>query len=541
MDKQKFKLKYVELDNDENLYDGIDLKDIGIVEARYFKREGYDDNPDIFALPKEPTMDDVTNAATKILPGYNREMVPKMDNTEKKNQILKLDQVFFALWHHYRLASSIYHLLVASYAGRGNFFSESVNWKDSARDGNHATAVSLREVISARPEGFRMIGNTGTGKSDGAKICVSLFPQAIHHRMGTIEYVQIPIIMVTALVSNLTEVYRSIATRIDEILDTGSDHWNMVRTANLGKCAGYIKRWIKTYHIGLIIIDEIQFLKFDSSTSSFENIVSIAEETGCAFGIIGNPEAEEALKNMPRILSRTMNHVIEANVFGDEDNESFFMDALEDLWEYQWTDKEYELTGELRNAILKECAYNISLLKALFSKIQMYLVTHKGKKLTEDVIHSQAKGFEDLRNLIMVGDGVSEEELVNRLEGIYDDIRHEAVHDKKNKAAVKAHKEEHDDRDFVRKVNRIVDSIRCVTDYSETQIRRAVTTQATKDRALRKKPDSFLARAAIDSLNRMSKRAGRKLNLVSSARDERSLEEKAEEAVKEVMQNKIVM
>ena len=539
MEKKKINLEYTELKEGENLYDDCDLSAKEIVEARYIRDSWGDDNPDLCALPRKPTNSEMIDLASIVLPGYRRDALPNMSDNMKRDQIVRMQNVFVPLYHHIELVEHIDQLLRFSYRNRSQYYSETYSGTKLIRDDGKATMISRRELISPSPEGFSMLGESGTGKSDGIRLVMSVYPRAIRHRFGDIEYIQVPIIYVSALVSNLSGIYKDIGAWLDEVLDTGSIHEDMVKNSQPGKCACIIKKWIKTYHIGMIIIDEVQFLPVDNSKSSFENIISIMEGTGCVFGIVGNLEAMEKIKKMGRIVRRTANHRIDIEVIADEAQAAFFQNAVDELWDYQWTAEEAVLDDDLRGALLNECAYNIALLKILLCKTQLYLVRHKKEHITGDLLRKIAgPAFEEMRTLIDNGDRESDRSLHERIADTWDRMGMEAEGDEKKKAAVEALRESIMEKDYRQKEMRVTEVLLTATDYTETQIRRAIRAVVNSSRSMKVRPDRDLARAARERLDRYNRKQERSLKAVPKERDDRVLTEEAEAAVKELVNRK---
>lgn len=59
MERLKCNLTFRELGKDENLYDDVDLTAGSMVDAQYRRVAGYEDNPDVCALPKMPSIRDI--------------------------------------------------------------------------------------------------------------------------------------------------------------------------------------------------------------------------------------------------------------------------------------------------------------------------------------------------------------------------------------------------------------------------------------------------------------------------------------------------
>ena len=256
-------------------YEDIDLNAQDIIEARYTKVSGHTGNADIEALP-------VPLPSNELM--YRSAMVPDAliaKGTDPISRIWALRALRIPLRNQNQIDEKLYWGLVSSYAGR----------KYGKTKHRHAVDVDGEQVfldtISCTYEGgfttgSAVIGLPGTGKSTGVSIAASRYPKAILHPCREGHYIQIPIIRTTAYAnSNMSSLFRAFAARLDMILDTGNAHRDQMPKTNIGQMCSQIIDWIQLYHIGCWIIEEISFFSFSSSSSSsFENIVTIMQETG---------------------------------------------------------------------------------------------------------------------------------------------------------------------------------------------------------------------------------------------------------------------
>ena len=410
MDKMiDFTLSFEDLEEDANLYDDIDFSVVTEVKARYRRIPGQEDNPDLCALPKAYSPDVLMQRMTKRLP-YNRDDVDRMSATERRASVIKIQDAFYPLNHMFEVAEAVDTVLTTSYMAREN--------RISKFGGNMEAVKSVRNGCSGRSLFFLMSGPTGTGKSVAKDQVCRLYPKVIRHRIGRHEYVQIPILSSTCLVGNMSELILSFAVQLDELLDTGTLHADQLRSANLGLNCSKLKDMIKRYHVGLLIIDEVQFLNFSAGNASFENVVGIAEETGCAVGLIGNEEVNEKIQKFPRLVSRTMQQRIHVG-FSSKTDRSFFEYALSDLWRYQWTKEVTPLTPEIKTCLLSDCMYNISVLKALLIMVQCRALKRFPKGgITAEYIHNiSERELSEIRSLLQEGTAEAERKLIKMLTG----------------------------------------------------------------------------------------------------------------------------
>ncbi len=412
--KKKIELAIEKIAPDEDMYP--DRHIYTICEARYVKHGMVTDDPDLCALPKPFSAKKLLNLAKICLRGYNYDDVKNMTLAERKESVLSIQKVFSPLPHIINLADAVYQALVSSYLSR-----------EVKINASHTAIQSLNSGLGGRALSFVVFGITGTGKTVANNLIRRLYPDAIHHTLNDIEYVQIPIIKVTALVGNMSELMLAIARAIDDVFGNGPIWEQRAKKNNLGLSASVIKEAIRTYHIGLIIIDESQFLKFDASNASLENLVGIAEETGCALGLIGNKDLIPKLDNYPRLVSRTMFNRIEISPT-EGINRQYFVQAVRHLWTYQWTKQYTEMTDEIMDELIRGSMYNICILKNLIMRIQSEAISRYPKEgITPQYIRSiSEKRFSTIRTLILDGSEESERIILKMLKENTDQIQTDA-------------------------------------------------------------------------------------------------------------------
>lgn len=391
---ENFTMDYVSCEG-HSQYDDTKTGSHIIVDARYIEKPGFEKYPDICALPNLCSNQELIQLTSKSPSYYRREDVAKMTPLHRKEGVLSLQNAVYPLEHIFDIAYAVNSVLITSYISRESLIFEVV-LPDS-----DCHVVSLRAPLSSRAFCFLLTGVTGCGKTVAISQIKNLYPAGIRHYTDRYEYVQIPILMSTSFVGNMSELMTSFAERIDEILDTGTFHADRMRTRGLGHACAYLKQLIKRYHIGLLIIDEIQFMRFGSGHSSFENLISIAEETGVALGLVGNEEVNAKLARFPRIMSRIMLHRIEVS-FHNETSISFFEAALQNMWEFQWTKEYTPLTQPIKAQLTAESMYNIALLKALLIRIQYEAIKKMPSGgITPEYIHALSeKHFSEIKSIL---------------------------------------------------------------------------------------------------------------------------------------------
>ena len=369
---------------DDTTYDGIDYDKNDIITAQYAPRDGIVDDPDLCALPKDLSTQELTVCNFAPLSDYDHDNVLDMDKDDRLRQITKIDTAIYPLKASIAFAKMISSALHTSYSIRSL---RCISYGDVREDGKISPGgkiISLRRDDSQRPFFGMLTGMTGTGKSLACHNAMKLYPKAIRHVITSdmckdgiaFSYTQVPILYVTATVANFRELLYRLAEQIDGYLDTGNLHKNAMKPSrcNIGVALGVIGEWIEMYHIGLLIIDEVQFLKIDSATSVFEDIIALTEKTGVSLIMIGNADGYAAIQKRPRIYGRLKKNIIISDIISKPAQAAFDM-ALHDLWRYQWTDHVSKMTPDIFGQLRLLSDGNISMLKTLLVAVQTKAVS----------------------------------------------------------------------------------------------------------------------------------------------------------------------
>lgn len=504
----KEELPFRELTEIDNLYDDEDLVSNVIVDAQYMRRPGYEDSPDVCALPRTFTSEDILNAFDSHIGGLNAAERGRMDIAARLDAISDLRQVCVPLGIHLDIAQAISEALLSSYRARGAWLSD-VSSMDIVPGEIGCSCVSHKRPRRIKAGGFTMIGEPGCGKTVGVELVTSLYPKAIRHRLESVEYIQIPIIMVTVKVNSLSSVLNGIAQELDRILDTGDFHESKIRHKQLSSATSLIERWVSVYHVGLVILDEIQFLAFDDRRTSFENIVSIAEETGLAWGLIGNRD-RNGYKNMARIVRRVMGN--ELTVSMTDNDKKLFESAVRTLWDHQLGEGQAVLTDTIKNYIMTQTAYNIALLKAFMMALYRESVKKKAT-ITMDMVRDvyEAK-FTEAKALITKGTVEADKALTDILQRSADELdadREKARNNDKARAAIAASKRT---AAVKKRIDEATEHLMAAygRDYTEKQIRRAVDKGVDNIPYIDEAPVEAIVTEAEDLLKKAKKRAALK-------------------------------
>lgn len=530
MDRIRFNLEGRFRDTDqENLYSDVNIHDHHIVEAQYMRRDGFEDDPDICAIPRCPTEEEIKQLTNVYMIDYDPDKAEGLTKKEKLEQSSRLAEVMCPLAIHFELAKAVDRCLISSYRHRQTM--EGIVYTSGKTQARLGGIISEPRDGAMRTENLYVVGKTSYGKSMARKMIISnIYPKAIHHEFEDKSYTQIPILEATSVVGNMYCYYEQITQRIDEVLNTGDMYYSYFKSeakSNIGRATGVIKRYIKLFHVGALLIEECEFLR---GSEVLEDLINLSEDTGVAIIIIGNPKSEVRSRSLdlmdrPRIHMRFQN-VIRADDISSKSNRIFLRLAAKTLWDYQWTPF-IPLNDEMCDILMEYSVYNICILKALIKKLMDTVIEKKKKTLSPDLIREVGdKYFLKAKCLL-------DEDPEALLKYIENDI-YGKNNDDIPSIAANYDQIDIDSRKTKAVISQAFQAIRVVTDpekFSDIRIMQAVRNVIAKDMSLISVGVSAVATKALTLLNdnqeKSERMAAQKLERMKKVKPVRKLEKEA--------------
>ena len=286
----------------------------------------------------------------------------KRSKIQKRLLLGQLKSLRLYLPFHKTLEYEFYNTLLDSYRNRKLV----INYRTG-------TYKLVGDVGSGTGTGFALIGLSGCGKSSSLKSLTDHYPQVIIHKTDRGEISQILYLTVSCLPnSNFKAMYKSIGKAIDEALHTNIYEDMIEKIRTLGSQQQKIVELIETYAIGMIIFDEIQLMDFSAiSESSFESLMTIANQTKIVIAIVGTNDSYDKILKYPRTVRRIGNF-IDASLYCQLKNNTAYV--LKILSQYQLTDRKIIITDELIEAVHSETKGIISLIISLYIAMQDYYI-----------------------------------------------------------------------------------------------------------------------------------------------------------------------
>lgn len=261
--------------------------------------------------------------------------------------------------------------------------------------------------------GFALIGISGLGKSSAIRKCLSLFPQVIRHQMyRNIPFNETQVVWLhidCPSDGGLKGLCGSFFEAIDDLVGTDYAIQYDERRTTLNRMRIAMSRVVRTYHVGMLVIDEIQSLCVAKDNSipvkTLNFLVELVNKIGIPVLLVGTPRALS-------FLQKEFQQAKRASGQGDAlwepmKNGSDWEIFLRSIWTYQYTREEVPLSKEFIDAMYKDSAgvpflavhiYKLTQEKAIlsrkesFSAADLHKVASKKMRLTKEMVTAILSG-----------------------------------------------------------------------------------------------------------------------------------------------------
>lgn len=428
--------KYRTLKNYDRLYDDYDISGNNAVEAEYESmadvNPDYAGNPLIEALPFCMSQEELAMSNLHTIHVPTEKDLKTKPIERLLSSVSALDKLVIPMQWHYELQRELYWCMCRAYLNRKLTF-------DSASSGCPVTfrgneSVERYHIYSPTSEGnvgFSVLGLSGCGKSKAVELALSHIPQTIIHFSGTPQqFIQVPYLYVVLQKSNLAGLWNGLARSLDTALgnDISPVYYPMMKKLNrLNDKLEYAARLCTIFKVGVIIIDEIEFLKTAVRKDTFEDLLSFNNMTGVALAVVGTNESKKEL--FPTFqMCRRFGRDIDASEYCRNIEE--YKNLIRQLSEFQWFSKEKGFSSKaIIDAMYKESGGTVGMTIAIFKEMnRQYLIRmRKGNepeinekfvdecaKSSSTKSHERIKGVIDVAQLLSdsyITDGTSNNEL----------------------------------------------------------------------------------------------------------------------------------
>ncbi|MBR3431887.1 MAG: ATP-binding protein [Clostridia bacterium] len=244
--------------------------------------------------------------------------------------------------------------------------------------------------------GFALLGISGLGKSTTLRHVLGRYPQVIRHK----RYHDIPfnetqitwIHMDCPEDGSLKGLCAGFLEQVDNLLGTDYFFQYAEKKATLNKMRIAMARIARNYHLGVIVIDEIQNLCVAKDQSipikTLNFLVTLVNSIGVPVILVGTPRALAFLQKEFQQAKRACGQ-------GDAlwehmQNDSVWRMFVTAIWKYQYTKHRVELTDKMVDALFEEAVGIPFLAVNIYKLVQEYAIYSGEETFTPQSFHTIA-------------------------------------------------------------------------------------------------------------------------------------------------------
>lgn len=366
--------KYEE-NNIECQYDLNELSGHSIVNAKYIRSFNpfFAGNPFIEALPPLPSRRETITLCEKQIYDKKLTIADDMVTSEKLDLVMQLQDIRFVLPYQLVMEYEFRRVLISAYKGRNIKVS-----KYALLDvvvSNEAENINSKTICEPAPSsaaGFSLLGFSGCGKTSAIKSLFDHYPQVIFHSFESIpRLIQITYLYVCCSPnSNFSALYVAIARAIDDSLGNIVPFYERQVSSkrSLSEKMDKIRELIELFSVGVIVIDEIQYIDFRGTReNSIQTLLTLTNSTQVGLIVLGTEDAHNKMCTNLQ-LRRRLGRTIIAHRYCE--NYDFFNTIVHRLFKYQWFNEQIHPSKEL-----VDCLF--SLTKGIIDQlISLYILMH---------------------------------------------------------------------------------------------------------------------------------------------------------------------
>ena len=386
------KYSYKKLKKNEQLYDSCDRTESNIVHAEYQKSviEEFQENPLIEAIPFYLGRDELAYQTLKVVKPPKYDELHKLTLEQRIETVKNIDKLMLPMDWHYSLQKEIYDSITRAYATEkviytGERRKKTVYFQDEEIQENYR----CKTLISEGNPGFSLTGISGCGKSKALRTLLDRIPQVIVHFAGTDhQFIQITWLMIVCKPNkSMTAIYDGLAEAIDNALENVQRPYTkmMQRKRTLAEKMILAATWVTDLKIGLIILDEIEFLvNKHVHSDSLSTILTLNNDTGVTIAIAGT-ETDKTVLFPDAQMQRRFGKDIEADAYCKDVNQ--ITKLLKLLFSFQWfykldkngKKKKVELTSDVIQELLIQSRGTIAGIKEIYKEMNVMFLEYENE------------------------------------------------------------------------------------------------------------------------------------------------------------------
>lgn len=365
--------------------------------ATYTKQilKEYQNNPLIEALPPIWTVKEAIEQMS-ITASYD-ESERELDGSYRMHCIQRLFGYFQPLETHIEIEQKISRCIRQGYTGRNPVKREyAAQMQEGYQLLKNKKGIEHFSGGTSKAQGFSIIGVSGIGKSTAIERILSLYPQCIVHE----EYEGKPFLTTQITWLKLDCPHdgsvKGLCFQFFEAIDmiAGTEYFRRYTKARytVDVLMTLVVQLSRLYHLGLLVIDEIQHLslaKGGGSDKMLNFFVTLVNTIGIPVVMIGTSRAMNILQSEFRQARRGSG---QGDVLWDNmKNDLSWKVFVGSMWRYQWTRKPVLLTDELRDSLYNESQGITDIAVKLYAMAQIDAITNGKETFNGNDVHKVAE------------------------------------------------------------------------------------------------------------------------------------------------------
>lgn len=344
-------------------------------------------NPFIESLPPKEDIQAVMKKLAYYPPCTKKER--NIDDPLKREEYLeRLTQLRQPFALYYETFRSIERAIRSAYADKNPLLPSTQNFLHYTED-TRPTIKPNNGFFKSNAECITLIGESGVGKTSMIEQILSCFPQVIIHskyKDTTLEYKE-QVLWIKIDCPHNSSV-RDLCENILEQLDSIMSNEPTKPDRTIGSLIRQILQRIKTSFLGILIIDEMQNLKFKRTGGEdtlLKFLHSLVNNLGVPLMFCGNPPFDDSLSKTLKSSRRAESGGFYEMIHLEHKSEEWKI-FIEELWLLQWTNIETALTEELNNKLYELSTGNVDLAMRTFRESQRLLIGTHDESISTNVL-----------------------------------------------------------------------------------------------------------------------------------------------------------
>ncbi|TKF36097.1 ATP-binding protein [Vibrio kanaloae] len=340
-------------------------------------------NPLIEALPPKRSWENVMEAFSNY-PEYSEEIADHPDPLVRDEYLNRIEEIRQPLTDYHACFRAIERAIKKGYSAKNPL--------------SPTTAQYLHYLVDERPEieprtgffqpkgdGLTLIGESGVGKTSMVEQVLSYFPNVIEHESyrGLPLEVRKQVVWIKVDCPSNSSV-RDLCEEILSTLDLTLDREKTKPAGTIGALIRQLERCIKSSFLGMLVIDEMQNLKF-KRTGGENNLLRflhrLVNKLGVPLFFVANPPFDQSLIKELKAARRAESGYHHIMSVLDRDSVSWNA-FIEQLWQYQWTNVYTDLTEELNDTLHTLSVGNIDMASRTYREAQRLVIGADDERIT---------------------------------------------------------------------------------------------------------------------------------------------------------------